>query len=115
VLELLRVVSDMSASVLSDCEHLSQVSFGLGVTLETVLVSTLFLADLTEPAQPLKSLGLHLVGYVLGRSDFCARHIGMIDEWIVIRWSKTMAVVVEDGVDFSANHSCALKITNRTN
>jgi len=48
--------------------------FGLGVALESILVPALFLADLTVPAQPLKSFGLHLVSDVLWRSDFCSRH-----------------------------------------
>jgi hypothetical protein len=30
---------------------------------------------LAVPAQPLKSLGLHLVGEVLGCSDLSARHV----------------------------------------
>lgn len=39
------------------------------MTFEAVLVSALFLADLTVPPQPLKSLGLHLVGDVLWCTD----------------------------------------------
>ena len=59
----------MSTGVLADDEHLSEMGFGLYVTLESVVVSTLLLADLTVPSQSLKSLGLHLVGEVLGCSD----------------------------------------------
>lgn len=45
------------------------MSFGLSVSFESVVVPTLFLADLAVPSEPLKSLGLHLVGEVFGRSD----------------------------------------------
>jgi hypothetical protein len=69
VLELSREIGDVSASILSNDEHLPEVGLGLDVTLESVLVSTLFLADLTVPSQPLKSFGLHRVGEVLGRSN----------------------------------------------
>ena len=69
MLELSREIRDVSASVFSNDEHLSEMRFGLDVTLESVVVPALFLADLTIPSQPLKSLGLHLVGEVLGRSN----------------------------------------------
>ena len=69
MLELPRVIGDVSASVLSNDKHLSEMRFGLDVTLESVVVPTLFLTDLTVPSQSLKSLGLHLVGEVLGCSD----------------------------------------------
>ena len=59
----------MSTSVLPDNEHLSEMGFRLSVTLEPVGVPALFLTDLTVPPQPLKSLGLHLVGDVFGCSD----------------------------------------------
>ena len=39
------------------------------MALEAVLVTALLLADLAVPPQPLKSLGLHLVGDVLRRAD----------------------------------------------
>jgi len=70
MLELSRVIRNVSTSVLSNNEHLSEVRFGLDVTLESVVVPTLFLADLTVPSQSLKSLGLHLVGEVLGCSNY---------------------------------------------
>ena len=69
MLELPREIRDVSASVLSNNKHLSKMGFGLDVTLESVLVSTLFLADLTVPSQPLEALGLHLVGEVFGCSN----------------------------------------------
>lgn len=69
MLELSGVICDMSASVLSNDEHLSEMGLGLDVTLEPVVVSTLFLADLTVPSQPLESLGLHFVGEVFGCSN----------------------------------------------
>ena len=69
MLELCGVIRDVSTSVLSNNEHLPEMGFGLGVTFESVGVPTLFLADLTVPPQPLKSLGLHLVGDVLGCSN----------------------------------------------
>jgi len=69
VLELSREIGNVSASVLSDDEHLSEVRLGLNVTLETVVVPALFLTDLTVPSQPLKSLGLHLVGEILRCSN----------------------------------------------
>ena len=70
MLELSRVIRDVSASVLSNDEHLSEVGFGLDVTLESVVVPTLFLTDLAVPSQSLKSLGLHLVSEVLGSSNY---------------------------------------------
>ena len=70
MLELSRVIRDVSASVLSNDEHLSEVGFGLDVTLESVVVPTLFLTDLAVPSQSLKSLGLHLVGEVLRSSNY---------------------------------------------
>lgn len=70
MLELSGEICNMSAGVLSDNKHLSKMRFGLDVTLESVVVSTLLLADLTVPTQSLKSLGLHLVGEVLGGSNF---------------------------------------------
>ena len=70
MLELSRVIRDVSASVLSNDEHLSEVGFGLDMTLESVVVPTLFLTDLAVPSQSLKSLGLHLVGEVLRSSNY---------------------------------------------
>ena len=70
MLKLCREICDMSTSVLSDNKHLPQMGFGLDVTLESVGVPTLFLADLTVPSQPLKSLGLHLIGDVFGCSNY---------------------------------------------
>jgi hypothetical protein len=69
VLELRREVGDVTACVLADNEHLPQMCFGLSMTLESILVPALFLADLTEPPQALKALGLHLVRQILRRSD----------------------------------------------
>ena len=70
MLELRREVGNVSTCVLSDGEHLTKVRFGLGMTLESVLISALFLADLTEPSQTLKSLGLHLISEILWSSDY---------------------------------------------
>jgi len=70
MLELSGVIRNVSASVLSNNKHLPKVGFGLDVALESVVVPTLFLADLTVPSQPLKSLGLHLVGEILGCSNY---------------------------------------------
>lgn len=69
MLELPRVIRNMATSVLPDNEHLPKMSFRLGVTLESVGVPALFLADLAVPPQPLKSFGLHLIGEVLGCSN----------------------------------------------
>ena len=69
VLELSGEICDMSAGILADNEHLPEMSFGLDVTFESVVVSALLLADLTVPSQSLKSLGLHLVGEIFGGSD----------------------------------------------
>jgi hypothetical protein len=63
----------VSASVLANGEHLSQMRLRLGMALETVLVTTLLLADLTVPPQALEALGLHLVRQVLWRSNYDAR------------------------------------------
>ena len=59
----------MSTGVLADDKHLSEMRFGLYVTFEPVVVSTLLLADLTVPSQSLKSFGLHLVGEIFRGSD----------------------------------------------
>jgi hypothetical protein len=69
MLELHRVVRDVSARILSDHEHLTEMRFGLSMALEAVLIPTLLLADLTVPPQALQALGLHLVCQVLRRSD----------------------------------------------
>lgn len=69
VLELRGEVRDVTPGVLTDDEHLPEVGFGLGVALEAVFVAALLLADLAVPSQPLKSLGLHLVGDVLRGAD----------------------------------------------
>jgi len=53
MLELAREISDMTASVLADDEHLAQMGLGLGMALEAVLISALFLTDLTVPSQAL--------------------------------------------------------------
>jgi hypothetical protein len=69
MLELSTEVGDVPAGVLSHDEHLAEVRLRLGVTFESILVSTLLLADLAVPSQPLKSFGLHLVGDVFRCSD----------------------------------------------
>jgi len=71
----------MSTSVFPNDEHLSEVRFRLDMTLESVFVSTLLLADLTVPPQSLKSLGLHLVREVFGGADYKA-------QWGRFRWAK---------------------------
>jgi len=76
VLELRGEIGNVLPGMLSYDQHLSQVGFGLGMALETIFISTLFLTDLTVPPQPLKALGLHLVGEVFRGTDFCARHTG---------------------------------------
>ena len=43
----------MLPGTLADDEHLPEMRLGLRVTLETVFVSALFLADLAVPAQAL--------------------------------------------------------------
>jgi len=72
MLELHRVVMNMSPSALANHEHLSQVAFGLHVALETIFVSALLLTDLAVPSELLEPLGLHGVGKVLRSADFCA-------------------------------------------
>ena len=69
MLELAREICNVSPSVLSNDEHLSEVRFGLDVALESIFVPALLLTDLTVPSQSLKSLGLHLVGEVFGCSN----------------------------------------------
>jgi hypothetical protein len=56
MLELGGEVGDVSACVLANDEHLPKMRLRLGMTFEPVFVATLFLADLTVPAQPLESL-----------------------------------------------------------
>lgn len=46
------------------------------MTFEAVLVSTLFLANLTVPSEALEAFRLHLVGKMLDGSDFGFRHFG---------------------------------------
>lgn len=53
MLELAREVGNVSPGVLTDDEHLTQMTLGLGVAFEAVLVSALFLADLTVPSEAL--------------------------------------------------------------
>lgn len=73
VLELRRVVRNVLSCVFANDEHLTQMRFGLSMTLETVLISALLLANLAVPAQTLKAFRLHLVCEILGRSN-CALH-----------------------------------------
>jgi hypothetical protein len=77
VLKLAREISDMFPRVLSHNKHLPKVSFGLGVALEPILISALFLADLAEPSKALQAFRLHLVRQIFGRSHFCSRHLGL--------------------------------------
>jgi hypothetical protein len=53
MLELAREISYMTSGILADDEHLAKMSLGLGMALEAVLISALFLTDLTEPPQAL--------------------------------------------------------------
>jgi len=75
VLKLAREIRNVSTRTFSNDKHLAEMSFRLSVAFEAILVSTLLLTDLTVPSQPLKPFGLHLVGEVLGGSDFSARHV----------------------------------------
>lgn len=70
VLEFGGVVCDVAPGVLTDDKHLPKMSLGLCMTLESVLVSALFLTDLTVPSQTLKTLGLHLVRNELRSTDY---------------------------------------------
>ena len=70
VLELGREIGDVLPGTLADNKHLPEVGLGLRVTLEAILVSALFLADLAVPPQTLEALGLHLVGQILWCSDY---------------------------------------------
>ena len=70
VLELGREIGDVLPGTLADNKHLPEVGLGLRVTLEAILVSALFLADLAVPAQTLEAFGLHLVGQVLRRANW---------------------------------------------
>jgi len=72
VLELRRIVIDMSPSALANNEHLPQVAFGLHVTLETIFVPALLLTDLAVPPEPLKPFGLHGVGEIFRSANFSA-------------------------------------------
>lgn len=69
MLELAGEIGDMPPGILSHNEHLSQVSFGLRMTLEAVLISALFFADLAVPSKALEALRFHLISQVLWRSD----------------------------------------------
>jgi hypothetical protein len=72
MLELHRIVIDMSPGALANNEHLSQVAFGLHMTLETILVPALLFTDLAVPPEPLEPFGLHGVGEVFRSADFSA-------------------------------------------
>jgi hypothetical protein len=48
------------------------------MTLKSILVSALFLTDLTVPSETLKSLGFHSIGDCLRRSGWLLRIISMI-------------------------------------
>lgn len=69
MLELAREIRNVFPRVLSHDKHLPEVSLGLGVALEAILVSALFLADLAVPSEALETFRLHLVGQVFWRSD----------------------------------------------
>jgi hypothetical protein len=68
-LELAGEVGDMASSMFSYNQHLPQVCFGLGMTFESIFVSTLFLADLAVPAQALQAFRFHLVCNIFGSSN----------------------------------------------
>jgi hypothetical protein len=53
MLELTGEISYMTPGVLSHDKHLAKMCLGLGMALETVLISTLLLTDLTVPPQAL--------------------------------------------------------------
>ena len=65
VLELHGEVGDVLARALADDEHLAEMGLGLSVTLESIFISALLLADLAVPTETLKALRLHLVSEVL--------------------------------------------------
>ena len=72
MLELHRIVVDMSPSALADDKHLSQVALGLHVALETIFVSALLFTDLAVPSELLEPLRLHGIGDVFRSADFCS-------------------------------------------
>lgn len=53
--ELARVVGDMTSWIFADDEHLTDVGLGLDVAFKTVFITTLFFADLAEPAKALET------------------------------------------------------------
>jgi hypothetical protein len=63
---------DMSPSALANNKHLSQVAFGLHMTLETIFVPALLLTDLAVPSEPLEPFGFHGIGEVFRSADFSA-------------------------------------------
>jgi hypothetical protein len=72
--ELAREVGDVAGGTLADNEHLAHMRLGLNMTLETVLVATLFLTYLTVPSQALQTFRFLLVGDSFGGSCFGSRH-----------------------------------------
>ena len=65
MLELHREVRDVFPCALADDEHLAEMGLRLSVTLESIYISALLLADLAVPTETLKALRLHLVSEVL--------------------------------------------------
>lgn len=53
MLELTGEIGNVSPGVLTDDEHLTEMTLGLDVAFETVFVSALFLADLAVPSKAL--------------------------------------------------------------
>lgn len=63
--------------ILADNEHLSDVTFGLNVAFETIVVATLLFAYLTVPSQTLETSRFHGIVKLFGGAGFCARHDGL--------------------------------------
>lgn len=71
-LEVVAEALDVLLGILANDLEVPDMALALNVTLEPVCVAALLLARLTPPAQPLQTLGLHLVG-----DPFCAACFGL--------------------------------------
>lgn len=74
LLELLRVSVNEALRIIPEHLHLALVTVRHTMTLEAVLIATLFLAHLAVPLQLLQTLGLDPIGDGLGRQKLVLPH-----------------------------------------
>jgi hypothetical protein len=60
-LKLTREIRDMPTCIFSNHQHLTQMGLRSGMTLESVLISALLLADLAVPSKTLETFRFHRI------------------------------------------------------